>query len=242
MSADDKPPEGLSLRRWSQRKFEAAREKNAPVTAANPVAAPATAPAPAPASVDVAQTVPAPASATTLPPVESLTIDSDFTPFFQPKVGEALKRQALKQLFRDPQFNVMDGLDVYVGDYSQPDPISPDIVKQMVQGRYIFDPPATRINAQGHVEDVPPEEIAPGAPADPVADAAGKPALRPTQEGECASAPVQLSTAEAEPVPLPVAPSTAQASDWSKAPAASSEIAAAEPPRRVPGLPEPPPR
>ena len=191
MSADDKPPESLSLRRWSQRKFAAAREKNAPVIAANPVAAPATAPAPAPASVGIAQPVPAPTYATTLPPVESLTIDSDFTPFFQPKVGEALKRQALKQLFRDPQFNVMDGLDVYVGDYSIPDPISPDIVKQMVQGRYIFDPPATRINSQGHAEDVPPEEAAPGGQADAATDATGAPVLP--------SAPA----AEAVPEPLP---------------------------------------
>ena len=213
MSADDIPPESLSLRRWSQRKFAAAREKNAPAKAASPVVVPATVAAPTPvdialpaaarAPVDVAPPAAAPTSATTLPPVESLTIDSDFTPFFQPKVGEALKRKALKQLFRDPQFNVMDGLDVYVGDYSLPDPISPDIVKQMVQGRYIFDPPATRINAQGHVEDVPREEIAPGAPADPVADAAGEPALPPTQEGESASAPVQLSTPDAQTASAP---------------------------------------
>lgn len=190
MNADDKPPEGLSLRRWSQRKFAVAREKSAPVTAANPVAAPTTAPAPAPASVGIAQPVPAPTSSTSLPPVESLTIDSDFTPFFQPKVGEALKRQALKQLFRDPQFNVMDGLDVYVGDYSLPDPISPDIVKQMVQGRYIFDPPATRINAQGHVEDVPPEEAVPGGQADAAAVAAGAPVLPPVPGAEAVPAPV----------------------------------------------------
>ena len=196
MTLDDKPPESLSLRRWSQRKLEATRAKNAPATPTNPVAAPVSVAAPAP--VDVAQAAAAPASAPTLPPVESLTIDSDFTPFFQPKVGEVLKRQALRQLFRDPRFNVMDGLDVYVGDYSQPDPISPDIVKQMVQGRYIFDPPATRINAQGHVEDMPPEEAVPSVPADPVAGASGEPVLPSTQEAESALAPVQPSTAEAE--------------------------------------------
>jgi hypothetical protein len=214
MSVDDKPPESLSLRRWSQRKLEAAREKNAPATAANRVAAPAAAAAAAPAAVDVASAVAAraavdvaspvaasapvdvappaatPTPATTLPPVESLTIDSDFTPFFQPKVGEALKRQALKQLFRDPLFNVMDGLDVYVGDYSIPDPISPDIVKQMVQGRYIFDPPATRINAQGHVEDVPPEEAVPGDQADAAAEAPGAPVLPPAPEAEAVPAPL----------------------------------------------------
>ncbi len=113
MTADDKPPEGLSLKRWSRRKFEAAREKTAPTdTAPVPVAAPA--------PVEGAPGAGAPATAATLPPVESLTIDSDFTPFFQPKVGETLKRQALRQLLRDPQFNVMDGLDIYVGDYSMP--------------------------------------------------------------------------------------------------------------------------
>jgi hypothetical protein len=199
MSADDKPPEGLTLRRWSQRKFEAAREKNSPAAPANSVAPSATVAGPAPvdvasppaarAPVDVAPPVAAPVSAATLPPVESLTADSDFTPFFQPKVGEALKRQALKQLLRDPRFNVMDGLDIYVGDYSLPDPISPDIVKQMVQGRYIFDPPATRINVQGHAEDVPPEEAVPGVPVDPVADASGETILAPTPEAETAAAP-----------------------------------------------------
>jgi len=187
MTADGKPPESLSLKRWSQRKLEAARRKGAPAAAASPAAAPAT--VVAPAQPEGAQPVAAAPTVAPLPSVESLTIDSDFAPFFQPKVGETLKRQALKQLFRDPHFNVMDGLDVYVGDYSIPDPISADIVKQMVQGRYIFDPPATRINAQGHVEDVPPEEIPPGAPADPVADAAGKPALPSTQNAESASAP-----------------------------------------------------
>ena len=189
MSVDDKPPESLSLKRWSQRKLETARAKNAPATPTNPAAAPVSVAAPAP--VDVAQAVAAPASATTLPPVESLTIDSDFTPFFQPKVGEALKRQALRQLFRDPRFNVMDGLDVYVGDYSIPDPIAPEIVRQMVQGRYIFDPPATRINAQGHVEDVPPEEAVPGDQADAAADAPGAPVLPPAPEAEAVPAPLQ---------------------------------------------------
>ena len=193
MTADDKPPEGLSLKRWSRRKFEAAREKTAATDAAS---APVAAPAPAAG---------APATAATLPPVDSLTIDSDFTPFFQSKVGETLKRQALRQLLRDPRFNVMDGLDIYVGDYSIPDPISPDVVKQMVQGRYIFDPPTTRINAQGHVEDVPPEEAVAGVPVDRVADASDERVLPSTAaEVEAAPAPPQPATLEAEAVPAPL--------------------------------------
>src|SRR3974390_2637024 len=45
---------------------------------------------------------------------------SDFLAFFSPEVDESLKRAALKKLFADPHFNVMDGLDVYVDDYSKP--------------------------------------------------------------------------------------------------------------------------
>jgi hypothetical protein len=101
--------------------------------------------------------------------VESLTLQSDFTAFLQPDVEAGLKRAALKQLFRDPRFNVMDGLDVYVDDYSKPDPISPEILRQLVQARNIFNPPVTRVNGQGIVEEVPPEGIASEqAPSDTV--------------------------------------------------------------------------
>src|SRR5262249_18324773 len=58
-----------------------------------------------------------------LPPVESLTPESDFTPFMSAEVDAGLRRMALKTLFSDPRFNVMDRLDVYIDDYSQPDPV-----------------------------------------------------------------------------------------------------------------------
>jgi hypothetical protein len=149
MSDKTSAPPGFSLRRWSQKKAEAARATpEAPPSAAAPAAVPAPDAASGVAAVPQTPAVP-------LPPVESLTIDSDFSAFFEPKVDEGLRRQALKQLFRDPHFNAMDGLDVYVGDYSIPDPIAPDVVRAMVQGRYIFDPPKTRVNDEGVVEDVP---------------------------------------------------------------------------------------
>ena len=160
MTEGTKPFEGLSLGRWSRLKREAARQKDMPAAKLEDIGAPIATPPPAVAAGTAAvEASAAPARVDPLPPVESLTIDSDFSAFLQPEVDETLKRQALKQLFRDPRFNVMDGLDVYIDDYSKPDPIDPDIVRQMVQGRYIFDPPPTRINAQGHVEDVPPEEL-----------------------------------------------------------------------------------
>ena len=49
-----------------------------------------------------------------LPPVESLTKDSDFKPFFAPNVPDFLKRSAFKALWAStPFFAFRDGLDDY---------------------------------------------------------------------------------------------------------------------------------
>ena len=139
MPADAKTPEGFSLRRWSRRKLEASRE--AAPRATEPTSVQPKEPG---ESVPVAAVPasPAPASPPALPPVESLTIDSDFASFFQPQVDESLKRQALKKLFADPRFNVMDGLDVYIDDYTKSDPIPPDVLERLVKGHFGFNPPA----------------------------------------------------------------------------------------------------
>jgi hypothetical protein len=173
------PQQPLSLKRWSRRKLDAARTEQQQAPAG-------TAQTPPAASAAQAATA-APAAPTELPPVESLTHESDFTAFFQPqgKVEEALKRAALKQLLRDPRFNVMDGLDIYVGDYTKSDPIPDDVLKRLVQARAIFNPPKTMVTPEGHVIDVPPDaeaaapEDAPAAiekvPVDPVAPIAIEP-------------------------------------------------------------------
>jgi hypothetical protein len=62
-------------------------------------------------------------------------------------------------LLHDPRFNVMDGLDVYIDDYTKASPLDASLVKELVSARYILSPPATRVNAQGVVEDVPAEEL-----------------------------------------------------------------------------------
>ena len=72
-----------------------------------------------------------------LPPVESLTPESDFTPFMKPDVEPSLRRAALKTLFSDPRFNIMDGLDTYIDDYSKPDPLPPEWLAQMNQMKYL---------------------------------------------------------------------------------------------------------
>lgn len=113
------------LSRWSRRKTQV--REGLPV---EPEAAKA--PVAVPASVAAGGPVPTGASRP-LPPIESLTPDSDFTAFMQPEVEEGVKRQALRALFRDPQFNVMDGLDIYTGDFSQPDPLPAGWLEKMNQ-------------------------------------------------------------------------------------------------------------
>jgi hypothetical protein len=85
-----------------------------------------------------AQEVDPKAPAPELPPIDKLTIDSDYRDFFHPKVGEDVRRAALKKLFSDPRFNVMDGLDVYIDDYSKNDPIPAAMLAGLKQAQNIL--------------------------------------------------------------------------------------------------------
>ncbi len=118
-TSEQKPKETAEdfLSRWSKRKEEVRAEAQAP----RPVqpAAPAT---------------PAP----DLPPVEKLDMDSDYSGFFHPKVDEALRRTALKKLFSDPHFNIMDGLDTYIDDYSITEPIPAAMLAEMKSAQNIL--------------------------------------------------------------------------------------------------------
>ncbi len=187
----------FSLRRWSRRKVEAAGERSRSQRAPNPAAE--VAPAPADASGAAVATVAAdqppaaahetpqalapdrlagsPVAEPALPPPESLTFDSDFTPFMRPGVDANVRQSAVRKLLRDPRFNVMDGLDVYIDDYSIESPIEPELVRTLMQARYIFNPPQTRVNEQGFVEDIP-SSPAPG----------GDTATNAAQENESADA------------------------------------------------------
>ncbi len=86
-----------------------------------------------------------------LPPLESLNFDSDFGAFMHAKVDAGVRRAALKTLFRDPRFNIMDGLDVYIDDYSKEDPIPPGMLAQLQHARTtLFGP---RAEAEARQED-----------------------------------------------------------------------------------------
>jgi hypothetical protein len=59
--------------------------------------------------------------------------DPDFSTFMKPDVDPTVQQAALKKMFTDPHFNIMDGLDIYIDDYSKPDPLPPGMLERMVQ-------------------------------------------------------------------------------------------------------------
>jgi len=105
------------FRRWARLKSTA--EVEAPLESPTaPAPGPAIVPAPAPPGEP--QQAPAP----TLDDVARLTPESDYSAFVAKGVDKAVQRMALKKLFADPNFAVMDGLDIYIDDYNKASPLT----------------------------------------------------------------------------------------------------------------------
>ena len=131
------------LGRWSRRKQDVQAGKPVqdpppPARTPAPQMAPPS-PSPAPVAAVAAPAVPAapvtPAPDAPPPPTladaEALTPASDFKPFVSRAVSPEVRNLAMKKLFSDPHFNVMDGLDIYIGDYTQPDPLPAGMLRKM---------------------------------------------------------------------------------------------------------------
>jgi hypothetical protein len=73
----------------------------------------------------------------TLADAEALNPESDFKPFMAQGVAPEVKNAAVKKLFADPRFNVMDGMDVYVDDYSVSTPIPQSVLRQMASAKFL---------------------------------------------------------------------------------------------------------
>jgi Protein of unknown function (DUF3306) len=73
----------------------------------------------------------------TMADVHELTAESDFSPFVAKNVSAEVRNSAMKKLFTDPHYNVMDRLDIYIDDYSQPDPIPESMLRQMVSAKFL---------------------------------------------------------------------------------------------------------
>ena len=61
--------------------------------------------------------------------------------YVQPDVAPEVRNAAMKKLWSDPHFNVMDGLDTYIDDYTKNDPISEVMLKTLEHARSTLFPP-----------------------------------------------------------------------------------------------------
>ena len=137
------------LGRWSQRKqaqragvplAEPLAPTPAPVLTLAPIPAVAAPVHGAPSAVEtVAQPAPEPAPPPppSLEDARQLTPASDFRPFMARDVAPEVRNAAMKKLFADPQFNVMDRLDTYIDDYSLPDPLPASMLRQMASAQFL---------------------------------------------------------------------------------------------------------
>ena len=73
----------------------------------------------------------------TLEDVLKLTKDSDYSAYVKPGIDPAVQQAAMQKLFSDPHYNIMDGLDIYIDDYSKPDPIPLEMLKQLNQSQLL---------------------------------------------------------------------------------------------------------
>jgi phenylalanyl-tRNA synthetase beta subunit len=156
------PVESFSLNRWSRLKRGQITE---PVVVQAPPPLPTT---PEPVALDVTQ----------------LKAGEEIVDYMQAKVPELIKRAALKTLFKDPHFNVMDGLDIYIDDYSVDVPIPAGWIEELEAYKTFINPPKMQVNAFGYAEEVrdPEPELVEKTPEELLAE----------------QAPPQLTEAEAQ--------------------------------------------
>jgi hypothetical protein len=69
------------------------------------------------------------------PPLESLSPESDFRAFMDGTIDPRTRNAALKKLFADPRFNVIDPLDIDIDDYSQLERLPEAVVKALAHAR-----------------------------------------------------------------------------------------------------------
>jgi hypothetical protein len=125
------------LARWSRRKLEKPAAEEAPQP-------------PAAASV-----------APTLPPVEKLTPESDFSGFMHPKVEDTLRRVALKKLFTDPHFNTPDPFEPYSIDLTVSETIPEEMLASLEQVKTMLrKPPEERTVEQEQGKAAEEEQVA----------------------------------------------------------------------------------
>jgi hypothetical protein len=187
------------LGRWSRRKAGLEPEG---LDSSAPELKPKVTPSPTPQDKKTVESASTPAEEETLPPTleEAESIDRfapDFSAFMKPNVDPAVQQAAMKKLFSDPHFNIMDRLDIYIDDYSIPDPIPMEMLKRMVQSeslglfRKFEDGPGAKVFAESEEKKALEPEPTAAAEPDPteIADASAGNVTMPQDEAKVDDVP-----------------------------------------------------
>ncbi len=141
------PPGGGFFSRWSRRKD--AQRQGAPVeepaaksletthSVPGRVVAVADEPLPHNAPTNATGEVQEPVRPLSLNDARALHAKSDFVPFMARGVSPEVRNAAMKQLFADPHYNVMDGLDIYIDDYTKTVPLPTAVIRRMAAAQFM---------------------------------------------------------------------------------------------------------
>ena len=124
------------LARWARRKEQVRSGVEVPKQEPPPRVEPAPVvpqPLAGPAEPPAVEAAPLP----TLQDVAALTRESDYARFVAPGVSSDVRNAAVKKLFTDPHYNLMDGLDTYIDDYGKPDPLPLSMLRQLNQSKFL---------------------------------------------------------------------------------------------------------
>jgi hypothetical protein len=141
------------LRRWARRKTESRLgveppAAQVPQAAPQPVSEQSALPVVDQPALDAAAPEP---RLPTMDDVAQLTPESDFSAFVARGVDQAVRRGALKKLFADPHFKLMDGLDVYIDDYTKPSPMPEGMLESLQHAKNLF----VRLAGEEEAPEVP---------------------------------------------------------------------------------------
>ena len=160
------------LDRWSRLKREAREE-------------PPAAPAPIEEPIEEPASTEEPFDPSTLPPLESLTADSDYTAFLAPQVPQELRLLALRKAWvSDPKIAEFRGFAEYDWDFNAPgygQLLPTDNIREMVENMFREEPPPAPPAPEEPVavasaeadEETEPEDIPSPAPGEGGRKAAG---------------------------------------------------------------------
>ncbi|BET26006.1 uncharacterized protein DUF3306 [Limnobacter thiooxidans] len=154
------------LSRWSRRKIEVRAQEKEGLPVAE-VAEPSLAQLPAQQPADnfvnspSALAAPVDSAAPELPLPTELDLAAveqggDIKAFLVDKVAPELKNKAFKALFSRPEFNLMDGLDIYIDDYNKFTPLSQEDIGKMSLSKQLLSRPDLEVIKPDISMDLPP--------------------------------------------------------------------------------------